>query len=141
MAGPTAFSRALKEGKAPASEEALHLSGRRGMSWKYSCLKGPGMRRETWEGFCNSTFLPPWRHGVCVVVCAGGPEVLQQGAHSQHLTSEKGEEMPSSPVEPGPRGREALGGWEGGSGVPRGMPGLMSGVWQLESLFDLNAIC
>jgi len=93
-----------------------------------------GMQWNTWEGFYNSMFLPLWHHSICMAVCAGRPEVLTQGTHYQHLVSEKGEEMLLFPVEPGLRGREGsssqLG---GGSGVPWGMLGLMSGVWQLGS--------
>lgn len=73
-----------------------------------------------------------------MAVCAGGPEALKQGARSQHLTSEEGEEMPSFPVEPGPRGREALAAWEGGSGVPRASCQVFGSS---SHFFNLNAIC
>lgn len=67
-------SRAVQLGR---SGEALHLSGQKGMSWKYSCLKRPGMQWKTWERFCNSMFLLLWHHSVCMVVCAGGSEVFK----------------------------------------------------------------
>lgn len=62
-----------------------------------------------------------------MVVCAGGPAVLNQQPHCQHPTSEKEKEMPSFPVDPGWRGTEVLANQGLWSALRHAWP--QSGVW------------